>query len=94
MPPEQLQIDESPIDDDIDVNYDGKCPRCGHSPTRGRQCTALYCDDGWVDLYEDDPLMYDPGEGESCDECRGHGYVQWCPGCGADLTGVNVADQA
>ena len=63
-----------------------ECPKCGHYPTRSRSCTGIGCDDGYVDMYEhDDPLLFDPGEVEMCDECFGVGVLHWCPNCGHDF---------
>ena len=31
------------------------------------------CDDGYFDVYEEDPLWYDPGDTEMCDVCKGKG---------------------
>lgn len=65
---------------------DTVCPGCGHSPTHSRRCTAMGCDDGWIDEHElDDPLWYDVGEAVRCDECWGTGIERWCPECGFDL---------
>lgn len=53
---------------DYEEDYDRRCPKCGHTPTRFRDCLAG-CDDGYFDLYEDDPINYMPGEeGEICTE--------------------------
>lgn len=35
--------------------------------------------DGGFDLYEEDPLVYAPGQTESCDECVGKGGWMACP---------------
>jgi hypothetical protein len=65
---------------------DEACPKCGQEPTRARRCEVVGCDDGWIDMHEyDDPLMFDPGETEMCDECHGTGWVRWCPKCGHDM---------
>lgn len=56
------------------------CPKCGGELTR-EPCGELGCDDGVVDVYEDDPLWYEPGDNEPCDECGGRGYIEWCPQC-------------
>jgi len=72
------------MDNDIEL-FDDNCPKCGHFTCR-RECSAIGCDEGYVDMYEyDDPLMFDPGDEEPCHECHGHGYFIWCPGCGYDL---------
>jgi hypothetical protein len=33
----------------------------------------------------DDPLWYDEGETEICEECHGTGIERWCPKCRLDL---------
>jgi predicted RNA-binding Zn-ribbon protein involved in translation (DUF1610 family) len=70
-----------------DYEYDDQeCPKCGHQPTHVRQCNVIGCEDGWIDLHEyDDPLMFDDGETEMCEECQGTGWQRWCPECGYDL---------
>jgi hypothetical protein len=78
---------------------DQECPKCGHQPTHARRCDVIGCDDGWIDMHEyDDPLMFDEGETEMCEECHGTGWQRWCPGCGYDLNttigGPQEADDA
>lgn len=76
--------------DDYHTDYDVSCPHCGHSPIHWRDCANYCCDDGWIDMYEyDDPLWYDPGDVERCEECRGTGIEKWCPKCGENLSGVS-----
>ncbi len=75
------------MDDYLDSEEE--CPSCGHYPTRWRDCANYCCEDGWIDMHEyDDPLWYDPGDVERCEECRGTGIEKWCPKCGANLSGV------
>lgn len=64
---------------------DDSCPRCGHTPTRYRDCSVLDCEDGFISLYDDDPLWYDEDETEMCRECYGTGVERWCPACGLNL---------
>lgn len=72
-----------------EIDTDTSCPKCSHSPIHYRNCEQVGCDDGWIDMYEyDDPLLFDPGESEPCSECRATGIEQWCPGCGANLSGI------
>lgn len=69
---------------DPDYEYnETPCPKCGHSSTHTRSCTE--CDDGAIDLYEEDAILHQPGEFKLCVECRGTGSLHWCPGCGHDL---------
>ena len=73
------------FDDDIE-DLEATCPKCGQNPIRRRDCTN-FCEDGYFDESEDDPINFMPGESErKCDECMGTGAVVWCPKCGADLT--------
>lgn len=72
--------------EDYEQDYDNSCPRCGHSPTHYRDCSGLYCDDGWIDESEDDAINFMPGESyEMCTECYGRGVEEWCPSCGLDI---------
>jgi predicted RNA-binding Zn-ribbon protein involved in translation (DUF1610 family) len=65
---------------------DEPCPACGNPTTRRQRCTVVGCDDGWIDMHEhDDPLLFDPGEMEMCQECHGTGNLWWCPKCGLDM---------
>lgn len=54
------------------------CSTCGAEMERV-PCTAIGCEDGWVDGYEDDPLWFEPGELERCGECGGEGGWWVCP---------------
>ena len=63
-------------------DYD--CPKCGELMAY-RPCSALFCDDGYCDDSEGDPLNFSEGESYStCGECRGTGYEEWCRSCGWD----------
>jgi hypothetical protein len=63
------------------------CPKCGnHTVTK---CCNDCGGDGWTEigeLYEQDPLWYDPDDTRPCGECRGRGGFHWCQQCGWDLT--------
>ena len=74
--------------DDYDYEYgEEECPKCNHEHTHYRFCTSLYCEDGFVDQYETDPINYAPGQSlYECDECNGTGVESWCPNCGYDLS--------
>ena len=37
------------------------------------------CEDGYVDLYEEDPIMFGPGEVTLCQSCHGRGGHLECP---------------
>lgn len=54
-----------------DMELEPGCPVCG-SDMFWERCTQVGCDDGWIDLYEDDPLWYDPGDVEACPICDGN----------------------
>lgn len=73
------------MSDDYEFD-DYACPKCGHEPTHVRRCTNYACDDGWIDMHEfDDPMLFDEGDVERCDECGGTGSIRWCPNCGYDI---------
>jgi hypothetical protein len=72
-------------DDDIEY-VEEACPKCGAWEVLRRDCNSLFCDDGYVDESEDDPINYMPGEClTTCEECGGHGCNVWCKNCGWDL---------
>lgn len=66
------------LDDADDWREGHPCPRC-KTEMEWAECTALSCEDGWIDGYEDDPLWYEPGEMERCSECDGKGGWWFCP---------------
>lgn len=68
------------LPDDIQL-YDDYCPKCG-SFMYWQQCTEIDCQDGMIDLYEEDPLCYEPGDAEICQQCDGKGHHIWCSNCG------------
>ena len=83
------------IDDDTVQIDDRPCPYCGHPETRWKECDAIGCDEGWVDLYDDDPINYAEGEEyEPCHECHGQGHQWRCPNCGADIWDTDDPDPA
>lgn len=56
---------------------DCQCARCGSSCAFVRCWNG--CEDGYItDLYELDPLWYDPEDIELCSECRGRGGWWHC----------------
>ena len=79
---------------DYEVDYDLECPKCGHTPLHSDRCQSCGDIEGSEDLYDEDPINYRQGTLVACSGCKGHGIVRWCPGCGADLTGKQVIDNA
>lgn len=72
--------------DEYNQDYENECPECGHSPLHFRDCQN-YCDDGYFDEYEDDPINYAPGESITiCTDCWGSGIETWCPKCGLNIS--------
>lgn len=72
-------------DDEIEID-DEACPQCGVPNTYTARCSAMGCEDGWIDMHEyDDPLWYDEGKEERCRECFGTGRLHWCRKCGFDF---------
>jgi len=73
--------------EDYEQDYEVHCPYCGHTPLHHRPCTN-FCDEGFIDEYECDPINFVPGELlEECPECKGTGVEWWCPNCGENLSG-------
>lgn len=68
------------FNDDIEF-AEIECPKCGNDMVR-RDCNS--CEDGFHDLYDEDPLYYDEEDFEKCSECDGHGCHVWCQKCGWD----------
>lgn len=65
---------------------DRECYNCQHCPTHYRECDEIGCCNGLIDMSEEDPLNYAPGEEfENCPQCKGAGVEWWCPACGTDL---------
>lgn len=52
------------------------CPQCG------RFAVWVDCDqcggEGEIELYDEDPLWYDPDDTETCDQCGGDGGWWFC----------------
>lgn len=74
------------------TEYADACPRC-RALMVTQECFAIGCEDGWIDMYEfgGDPMWYDPGDIERCDECNGRGHLTWCPDCGYDVNEQGIA---
>lgn len=77
---------------DYEIDYESSCPFCGHESIHYRECSNFSCDNGYIDLFYNDPNYYVPGETESCPECKGTGTEIWCPNCGADLSGISCEE--
>ena len=60
---------------------DGDCPElsciCG-AILDWKDC-GNGCDEGYFDMYEEDPSWYDYGDFEECEECHGRGVYWVCP---------------
>ena len=60
-------------------DWECQCARCG-STLEWELCSA--CDGEGItgpgELYEQDPLWYDPGDMKPCGECGGQGGHYWC----------------
>jgi hypothetical protein len=73
---------------DYEIDHDGQCPKCGHSPVHYRDCIN-WCEEGYFDESDEDFLL--PGSSMvKCPECRGTGVETWCPHCGENLSGVKI----
>lgn len=71
--------------DDYEIE-EGPCPHCGNAELHVMPCDVLYCEDGWIDEHEEDPINFAPGDSEyECRECHGTGWHRWCPACGKDV---------
>lgn len=57
------------------------CPKCGWDLI-WEDCGA--CEDGQVDVYDEDPLWFDPGDTEDCAQCGGDGGWWCCPNPNCD----------
>lgn len=76
--------------EDYEIDDEGTCPHCGHSPVHYRDCTN-FCEEGFFDAADEDPINYYPGEAyERCPECRGTGIETWCPNCGQNLSAIKI----
>ncbi|MFN8493159.1 MAG: hypothetical protein U0350_36485 [Caldilineaceae bacterium] len=64
--PDQITIGEFPV-----------CSVCG-APLEREDCWNG-CDDGYFDMYDEDPLLYEEGDVEVCNICRGRGSYWVCP---------------
>lgn len=78
------------MDDTIEF-ADEECPKCGKLMYI-QPCPVIGCDDGLIDVYDEDPLWYSPGDVEKCHECNGHGHVIWCRSCGYCATDPTIGD--
>lgn len=74
----------------MSLNFDNKrdtyiCPVHGDvgDDTGWVQC-CQGCDEGYFDEYEQDPMMYDPGDISTCEHCKGKGGFRVCGQCNYD----------
>ena len=56
----------------MDEGDPGECPAC-NGMALWFDCDVPQCEDGFVSLYDEDPLWYDEDEIERCDRCEGRG---------------------
>lgn len=75
------------MEDTYDIHDDLYCPKCRHSPLHSRDCTNIFCEDGYIEDFVDDLEIPGTGYEVKCDECKGTGVEFWCPHCGANLSG-------
>ncbi len=54
------------------------CPTCGCT-MEWRECEGFGCDDGMVNVYEEDVINNDPDDEEPCQICEGAGGWWACP---------------
>jgi DnaJ-class molecular chaperone len=55
------------------------CPQCGAS---AKHYDCWNCGgEGFHEVYELDPMWYEPGETEPCETCNGDGSWIFCPTC-------------
>jgi len=73
--------------EDYEIETDVYCPKCGHSPLHSRDCTNIFCEDGYTEDFLDDVEIPGTGFEIKCDECKGTGVERWCPNCGENLSG-------
>ncbi len=55
------------------------CDKCGGG-LEWDDCTNG-CDEGYFDLYDEDPVYYDEHDVEPCQICQGQGGWWLCPTC-------------
>jgi len=74
--------------EDYDEDDENECPYCHHSPIRRRECTNIHCENGFEDMYEDDPINHPEPDQDlvKCSDCDGTGFEVWCPNCGHELS--------
>jgi len=78
---------------DYEIESDLSCPDCGHSPLHSRDCTNIFCEDGYIEEFLDDVEIPGTGYEVKCPECKGTGVERWCPKCGANLSGDKRLDK-
>lgn len=59
-------------------NWD-EAPCCEHCGDALDWEDCGQCEDGEFDVYELDPLWYQPGDTEQCTQCGGAGGWHYCP---------------
>jgi hypothetical protein len=56
------------------------CPTCG-CDLEWEECDELGCEDGELDAFDLDAIVYEPGDTKDCPRCGGRGGAYWCPLC-------------
>ena len=64
------------------------CPRCKCCEQFWEPCSSCGGEGIHDDLFEEDPLWYNPGYYEECSECEGKGGFWLCLG-GCDENGIH-----
>lgn len=80
------------IRDDSGEGHDPECPGCGWA-LDWEECWHCHGEGGF-DGEEEDPLWFEPGEIDPCNECRGQGHYWFCGNKKCERTIVDVPDQA
>ena len=63
------------------------CPKCNEQLAI-RDCDR--CEDGIIDLYDEDPSWYDEDDIMECPDCEGEGCFIWCRNENCDVTSKEI----
>lgn len=56
------------------------CAKCG-GEMEWADCWMIDCEDGYYDIYDEDPVNNSPGDMATCQECGGRGGWWFCRSC-------------